>query len=74
MDKELTTIPFRGMVYHTEDGVEIGSIVIRQNGIAFIAGNWCKQVSRKYGTRRELLDVNREHKTRLHEKFIVKKE
>ena len=65
MGTELTLVPFRGIVYHREDGTEIGSITIRPEHIAFIASNWCRQVSRKYCTKQELLDTSREHEKRM---------
>ena len=60
----ITNIPFRGIRYCDELGREFGSIIIRQEHIAFIAGNWCKQVSRK-SNRNELLSIAREHEKRL---------
>ena len=65
MINDIATIPLRGISYHTENGVEIGSIILRPEHIAFIAGNWCRQLSRKYGTRQELLDISREHEKRI---------
>ena len=65
MIKSIAKIPFRGIIYHREDGMEIGSIILRQEHIAFIAGNWCKQLSRKYGAKQELLDMSREHEKRI---------
>lgn len=65
MKGNIAIIPLRGIAYHTEDGVELGSIVIRPEHIAFIAGSWCKQISRRYGNRQELLDISREHERRL---------
>ena len=63
--KDIATIPLRGISYHTENGIELGSIIIRPEHIAFIAGNWCRQLSRKYGTKQELLDMSREHGKRI---------
>lgn len=54
-----TIIPERGIAYSL-NGEEIGSIVIRPEHIAFIAGNWCKQITR--GARRsEIVALSKEH-------------
>ena len=59
----LMIIPQRGVAYSVE-GVEIGSIIIRPEHIAFIAGNWCRQISRK-SKHTEILDLSREHNKRM---------
>ena len=41
---QLETIPINGIIYNNASGEEIGSITVRHDHIAFIAGNWCKQV------------------------------
>ena len=58
--QDLSVIPDRGMSYHAKDGTEIGSIVIRPEHIAFVAGNWCKQISRK-AKHIEIVNLAREH-------------
>ncbi len=62
--KELSKVPIRGIAYHLENGVEIGSIIIRPEHIAFIAGKWCKQISRKT-KRSAIVALAREHEQRI---------
>jgi len=60
---DLTIIPKRGVAY-SQDGEEIGSIIIRPEHIAFVAGRWCKQISRK-ARYSEILALSREHTQRM---------
>lgn len=55
----------RGIVYYSDDGIEIGSIIIDSEKIFFIAGKWSKGLSRGHYTEHELLEISREHDKRL---------
>lgn len=65
----MATIPHRGIRYCIDDK-EIGSIVIRPEHIAFIAGNWCTQISRK-AKHIEIVNLAREHNKRM--EILIKK-
>ena len=63
---ELQKIKYRGIIYRTESNEEIGSIVIRSTHIAFIAGNWCKQISRTT-SKAEVEAIARKHSARINQ-------
>lgn len=60
---QLETIPINGIIYNDANGQELGSITLRQNHIAFIAGNWCKQVHRSQADK--LSETAQEHEKRM---------
>lgn len=64
MTTGLARIPFKGVIYHTEDGAETGSITIHPEYIAFIAGRWCRMV-RLDANRQKLLEISGEHIRRM---------
>jgi len=59
----------RGVSYNIGD-TEIGSIVVRPEHIAFIAGHWCQQISKR-AKRIEIVNLAREH--RKHMSVLIKK-
>lgn len=59
----IATIPLRGVRYCIGDK-EIGSIVVRPEHIAFIAGTWCEQIPRR-AKQSVVIALSREHNKRM---------